>query len=114
MIVVDSSALIAILLDEPEKQKFEDIIAGGERCVMSAVNAHETACVLRSRLGQPGERRGGRQRGTPNRRTVALEKAQAEASEKVTQALGSCSPVVAGSPQVVLFRSQVVPALFQL
>jgi ribonuclease VapC len=53
MIVVDSSALIAILLGEPEKQKFEDIIAGGERCVMSAVNAHETACVLRSRLGQP-------------------------------------------------------------
>jgi uncharacterized protein with PIN domain len=38
MIIVDSSALIAILLDEPEKQKFEDIIAGGERCVMSAVN----------------------------------------------------------------------------
>ncbi len=30
MIVVDSSALIAILLDEPEKQKFEDIIAGCE------------------------------------------------------------------------------------
>ena len=52
MIVVDSSALIAILLDEPEKQKFEDIIAGGERCIMSAVNAHETACVLRSRFGQ--------------------------------------------------------------
>ena len=35
-----------------------------------------------------GERRGGRQRGTPNRRTVALEAAQAEASERVTQALG--------------------------
>ena len=52
MIVVDSSALIAILLDEPEKHVFEDFIAGGERCVMSAVNAHETACVLRSRYGQ--------------------------------------------------------------
>jgi len=50
MIAVDSSALIAILLDEPEKQEFEDIIAGGERCIMSAVNVHETACVLRSRL----------------------------------------------------------------
>lgn len=53
MIVVDSSALIAILLDEPEKRIFEDIIAGGEDCIISAVNAHETACVLRSRFGPP-------------------------------------------------------------
>ena len=51
MIVVDSSALIAIFFDEPEKQVFEDIIAGGERCAMSAVNAHEAACVLRVRQG---------------------------------------------------------------
>jgi hypothetical protein len=35
-----------------------------------------------------GERRGGRQRGVPNKRTVALARAQATASEKVTQALG--------------------------
>jgi uncharacterized protein with PIN domain len=28
MIVVDSSALIAILFDEPEKQAFETIVAG--------------------------------------------------------------------------------------
>ena len=45
MIVVDSSALIAILFDEPEKQAFQDIITDGERCLMSAVNAHETASV---------------------------------------------------------------------
>ncbi len=36
----------------------------------------------------PGERRGGRQRGVPNKRTVALAQAQAEASEKITAALG--------------------------
>ena len=51
MIVVDSSALIAILFQEPEKEAFEDIITGGETCVMSAVNAHETATVLRLRHG---------------------------------------------------------------
>jgi ribonuclease VapC len=51
MIVVDSSALIAILFEEPEKQAFESAIAGGDRCVMSAVNAHETATVLRLRHG---------------------------------------------------------------
>ena len=51
MIVIDSSALIAILFEEPEKQAFENVIAGGERCVISAVNAHETATVLRLRHG---------------------------------------------------------------
>jgi ribonuclease VapC len=51
MIVVDSSALIAILFDEPERQTFKDIVTGGERCVVSAVNLHETATVLRARSG---------------------------------------------------------------
>lgn len=51
MIVVDSSALIAILFDEPEKQAFQDVLTGGERCMISAVNAHETASVLRVRHG---------------------------------------------------------------
>jgi ribonuclease VapC len=51
MIVVDSSALIAILFKEPEQQDFEDIITSGEHCVMSAVNVHETATVLRLRHG---------------------------------------------------------------
>jgi ribonuclease VapC len=52
MIVVDSSAIVAILLQEPEQQAFEQIIATADRCVMSAVNAHETATVLRVRHGQ--------------------------------------------------------------
>jgi ribonuclease VapC len=51
MIVIDSSALIAIFLEEPEKQAFEDIIAADERRLMSALNTHETACVLRVRIG---------------------------------------------------------------
>ena len=52
MIVVDSSALLAILFKEPEKQAFEDLVAGADRCVISAVNAHETATVLRLRHGR--------------------------------------------------------------
>jgi hypothetical protein len=38
-----------------------------------------------------GERRGGRQKGVPNKRTVALAQAQAEASEKITAALGDAA-----------------------
>jgi ribonuclease VapC len=52
MIVVDSSALLAILFREAEKQDFLAVILGEDRCVISAVNAHETACVLRVRQGQ--------------------------------------------------------------
>ncbi len=51
MIVIDSSALLAILFNEPEKLAFEDIVTGAEPCAISAVNAHEVACVLRIRLG---------------------------------------------------------------
>jgi ribonuclease VapC len=52
MIVVDSSALLAILFKEAEKQSFEAILASADRCVISAVNAHETGCVLRLRHDQ--------------------------------------------------------------
>ncbi len=51
MIVVDTLARIAILFGEPKKQAFENVIASGERCVMSAVNAHEMALVLRVKRG---------------------------------------------------------------
>jgi ribonuclease VapC len=51
MIVVDSSAALAILLNEPEKETFKNILASTDRNIMSAVNVHETACVLRARHG---------------------------------------------------------------
>lgn len=40
------------------------------------------------RGSRPGERRGGRQPGTKNKRTVALECAQAEAAVKIADVLG--------------------------
>ncbi|WP_375415455.1 type II toxin-antitoxin system VapC family toxin [uncultured Bradyrhizobium sp.] len=52
MIVVDSSALCAVFFNEPEKSAFQAILDGDERCIISAVNAFETACVLRGKLGQ--------------------------------------------------------------
>src|SRR4051794_13579744 len=40
------------------------------------------------RGSKPGERRGGRQRGTKNKRTVATERALADASTRIAGALG--------------------------
>jgi uncharacterized protein with PIN domain len=52
MIVVDSSALCAVFFNEPERSAFQATLGGDERCLVSAVNAFETACVLRGKLGQ--------------------------------------------------------------
>jgi hypothetical protein len=41
------------------------------------------------RGSRPGERRGGRQRGTKNKRTLLRERAQAEAAVKIADVLGA-------------------------
>ena len=51
MIVIDSSALIAILRREPEADLFLQIIATAERCLLSAVSLLETSMVLAGRIG---------------------------------------------------------------
>ena len=48
--VVDSSVLVAILLLEPERQEFIDVIRAADECVMSAASFVETTVVLESRL----------------------------------------------------------------
>jgi ribonuclease VapC len=54
MIVIDSSALIAVILFEPERQRFLDIIAEVGNCAVSAVTILETRIVTYSRLGAAG------------------------------------------------------------
>lgn len=51
MIAVDSSALIAILRREPEADSFLRVIAGADRCLLSAVSLLETSMVLAGRIG---------------------------------------------------------------
>ena len=57
MIVVDTSALIAISFGEPDKALFEGMLAADPACFISAVNAHEAASLLRARQGQAAEER---------------------------------------------------------
>jgi ribonuclease VapC len=49
MIVVDSSALIAILEKEPDAAVYAAAIRRAERVLISAVNVHESGMVLRAR-----------------------------------------------------------------
>src|ERR1700688_1555443 len=51
MIVVDSSALIAIFEHESDAALFAAAIQKADRLLVSAVNVHETGIVLRARHG---------------------------------------------------------------
>jgi len=51
VIVVDSSALIAILRREPEADSFLQILVEAQGCLLSAVSLLETSMVLAGRTG---------------------------------------------------------------
>jgi ribonuclease VapC len=56
MIVVDSSALVAIFEQEPDAALYAAAISEANRLMISAVNVHETGMVMRARRGEAAER----------------------------------------------------------
>ncbi|WP_419901149.1 type II toxin-antitoxin system VapC family toxin [Kiloniella sp.] len=52
MIAIDTSAIIAILTDEPERRQFNEIIGATQACYISVANLLETRIVLYSRAGE--------------------------------------------------------------
>ena len=53
MIVIECSALLAILQEEPEAQRFFHVIES-EDCIVSAVTVFEAAIVINARRGAAG------------------------------------------------------------
>jgi ribonuclease VapC len=53
-LVVDTSAVVAILRDEPEKDHFVDLILRADACFMSAVSLQEAGTVVVGRHGDGG------------------------------------------------------------
>jgi ribonuclease VapC len=56
MIVIDTSAIIAILKDEPERRSFTETIERADTCLISAANYVEASIVLEARNGYEGLR----------------------------------------------------------
>ncbi|MGH8603561.1 MAG: type II toxin-antitoxin system VapC family toxin [Gammaproteobacteria bacterium] len=54
--VIDTSALLAILQDEPERRLFNEAIEAAESRVISAASFVETSIVIESRYGAEGQR----------------------------------------------------------
>lgn len=55
-VVIDSSALLAILLGEPERGRFLQMLSESGIRLLSAANALETVIVVESRRGEAGGR----------------------------------------------------------
>ena len=51
--VVDSSVVVALLLGEPDGNRFETALLSNNGSCMSAVNVYEAAIVMRRRNGMP-------------------------------------------------------------
>jgi ribonuclease VapC len=56
VIVIDTSAIIAILRNEPERRSFTEAIEQTEQCLMSAVSFVEASIVMEARNGYEGLR----------------------------------------------------------
>jgi ribonuclease VapC len=54
--VVDTSALIAVLLSEPETEAFVRVLADDPRKIISAFNALESGIVIEAKKGETGGR----------------------------------------------------------
>ena len=52
--VIDTSALTAILLDEPEAEQFEIAVEADPTRLMSAASVLETSMVVETRFGEAG------------------------------------------------------------
>ena len=54
--VIDASALVAMLNDEPEAERFEAAVEADDIRLMSTASYLETAIVIETRFGEPGGR----------------------------------------------------------
>src|SRR5262249_57649471 len=54
--VLDTSALLALLLDEPESEDFRAAVEEDSTRLVSAATLLETALVIETRKGEPGGR----------------------------------------------------------
>lgn len=54
--VIDTSALVAILFDEPEREELVEVIAQARRRIISATTLVEASLVVEARGGEPAGR----------------------------------------------------------
>ena len=86
--VIDTSALVAILLDEPERRAFNEKIEADPRRLLSAVTFVETALVIEARVGEAGGRELDLFLHRANVETVPVDADQAEIARRAFRRYG--------------------------
>lgn len=86
--VIDSSAVLAIVQSEPEKEIFRSAIGDAERVLMSAVTYVECATVIAARRGPAGSDWFGRFLSEAMVEIVSVDAAMAESARKTYMTYG--------------------------
>jgi ribonuclease VapC len=86
--VLDTSALLAVLLDEPERRAFTEAIEAAERRLLSTANFVEASMILESRHGAEGVRALDRLLAAASVEIVAVDSAQALAAREAFRQFG--------------------------
>ncbi len=86
--VLDTSVLLAILLDEPERRTFNEAIEVAERRLLSAASFVETSMILESRHGAEGVRALDRLLAAAHIEIIAVDLAQAQAAREAFRQFG--------------------------
>jgi ribonuclease VapC len=88
VIVVDTSALLAILNNVPERDRFLDILANDERPIVSAVTLYEAMLIVATRRGPDNLDDLAQLLETAEAEIVAFDSDQARASQAVYMRYG--------------------------
>ena len=88
MIVVDSSALLAIYLGEPEGPGFARLIVSSDAPVIGAPNFLEASMVVEARHGEAGTRELDRLVASLDLRVVAFEPSHVQAAREAYRRYG--------------------------
>ena len=86
--VLDTSALLAILFGEPEQRAFTEAIEAAEERLISAANFVETSMILESRHGAEGVRALDRLLTAANIEIIAVDTPQAHAAREAFRQFG--------------------------
>ena len=118
MIVIDTSALIAVTNHEAERQRILEVIAAADRCAISAMTVFETAIVVYARFGETGLSQLAAWIATFSPEIVAFDEQQAQqatnAYKRFGRGAGGAARLNFGDcAAYALAKSQNVPLLYK-
>ena len=86
--VIDTSALLAVLFNEPERRAFTEAIEGADGRLLSAASFVETSMILESRYGAEGVRSLDRLLAAANIEIATVDLEQAHAAREAFRQFG--------------------------